>query len=40
VKVSRLQLPDAQGVLHSRVFPGIRLPVAPLLIDDAAKQQR
>ena len=26
----RPQLPDAQGVLHSRVFPGLRLPVAPL----------
>jgi len=27
----RPQLPDAQGELHSRVFPGLRLPVAPLL---------
>ena len=27
----RPQLPDEQGVLHSRVFPGLRLPVAPLL---------
>ena len=26
----RPQLPDAQGELHSRVFPGLRLPVAPL----------
>ena len=33
----RPQLPDAQGVLHSRVFPGLRLPVAPLLAGDAAK---
>ena len=31
------QLPDAQGVLHSRVFPGLRLPVAPLLAGDTAK---
>ena len=27
----RPQLPDAQGELHRRVFPGLRLPVAPLL---------
>jgi Uma2 family endonuclease len=27
----RPQLPDAQGVLHSRVFPGLRLPVSPLV---------
>ena len=33
----RLQLPDAQGVLHSRVFPGLQLPVAPLLAGDTAK---
>ena len=33
----RPQLPDAQGVLHSRVFPGLRLPVAPLLAGDTAK---
>jgi hypothetical protein len=33
----RLQLPDAQGVLRSRVFPGLRLPVAPLLAGDTAK---
>ena len=33
----RPQLPDAQGVLHSRVFPGLRLPVAPLLTGDTAK---
>jgi Uma2 family endonuclease len=33
----RSQLPDAQGVLHSRVFPGLRLPVAPLLAGDTAK---
>ncbi len=29
--------PDAQGVLHSRVFPGLQLSVAPLLAGDAAK---
>jgi hypothetical protein len=33
----RPQLPDAQGVLHSRVFPGLQLPVAPLLAGDTAK---
>ena len=33
----RPQLPDAQGVLHSRVFPGLRMPVAPLLASDTAK---
>ena len=33
----RPQLPDAQGVLHSRVFPGLRLPVAPPLVSDTAK---
>ena len=33
----RPQLPDAQGVLHSRVFPGLRLPVAALLAGDTAK---
>ena len=33
----RPQLPDAQGVLHSRVFPGLCLPVAPLLAGDTAK---
>ena len=33
----RPQLPDAQGVLHSRVFPGLRLPVSPLLAGDTAK---
>jgi hypothetical protein len=31
------QLPDAQGVLHSRIFPGLQLPVAPLLAGDIAK---
>jgi Uma2 family endonuclease len=31
------QLPDAQGVLHSYVFPGLHLPVAPLLAGDIAK---
>ena len=25
------------GLLHSRVFPGLRLPVAPLLAGDTAK---
>jgi len=33
----RPQLPDAQGELHSRVFPGLQLPVAPLLAGDTAK---
>ena len=33
----RPQLPDAQGELHSRVFPGLRLPVTPLLAGDPAK---
>jgi hypothetical protein len=33
----RPQLPDAQGVLHGRVFPGLRLPIAPLLAGDTAK---
>ena len=33
----RPQLPDAQGLFHSRVFPGLRLPVAPLLAGDTAK---
>ena len=33
----RPQLPDAQGLLHSRVFPDLRLPVAPLLAGDTAK---
>jgi len=32
----RPQLPDAEGELHSRVFPGLRLPVAPLLAGDTA----
>ena len=31
------QLPDAQGVLHSRIFPDLQLPVAPLLAGDTAK---
>ena len=31
------QQPDAQGLLHSRVFPGLRLPVASLLACDTAK---
>ena len=30
-------MPDAQGELHSRIFPGLRLPVAPLLAADTAK---
>ena len=33
----RPQLPDAQGVLHSRVFPGLQLPAVPLLAGDTAK---
>ena len=33
----RPQLPDAQGVVHSLVFPGLQLPVAPLLAGDTAK---
>ena len=33
----RPQLPDAQGELHSRVFPDPRLPAAPLLAGDTAK---
>jgi Uma2 family endonuclease len=33
----RPQQPDAQGVLHSRGFPGLRLPVAPLLACDTAR---
>ena len=32
----RPQLPDATGVLHSRAFPGLRLPVAPALAGDTA----
>ena len=31
------QLPDAQSLLHSRVFPGLRLPVEPLLACDTAR---
>ncbi len=31
------QQPDAQGLLHSRVFPGLRLPVADLLACDSAR---
>ncbi len=30
-------MPDPQGVLHSRVFPGLRLHVAPLWAGDTAK---
>jgi Uma2 family endonuclease len=33
----RPQLPDADGLLHSRLFPGLRLPVASLLAGDTAK---
>jgi Uma2 family endonuclease len=33
----RPQLPAADGLLHSRVFPGLRLPVAPLLAGETAK---
>jgi Uma2 family endonuclease len=31
------QAPDAQGGLHSRVFPGLRLPVEPLLAFQTAR---
>jgi Uma2 family endonuclease len=31
------QQPDAQGLLHSRVYPGLRLPVASLLACDTAR---
>ncbi len=34
-----VQQPDAQGFLHSRVFSGLRLPVADLLACDSAKVQ-
>ena len=30
-------LSDADGLLHGRVFPDLRLPVAPLLEGDTAK---
>ena len=33
----RPQVPDAAGMLESRVFPGLRLPVAALLAGDTAK---
>lgn len=33
----KLQAPDAQGFLQSRVFPGLRLPVAAFLAGDTAK---
>jgi Uma2 family endonuclease len=33
----RPQSPDAQGLLHSRGFPGLCLPLAPLLACDTAK---
>ena len=33
----RPQLPDAHGLLHSRAFPGLRLPVGALLAGDTAK---
>jgi Uma2 family endonuclease len=33
----RPQLPDARGLLHSRTFPGLRLPVGALLAGDTAK---
>lgn len=33
----RPQLPDAQGLLQSRGFPGLCLPIAPLLAGDTAK---
>ncbi len=30
-------MPNADGLLQSRVFPGLRLPVAPLLAGATAK---
>ena len=33
----RAQLPDAQGFLHSRTFPGLRLPVDALRTGEAAQ---
>lgn len=33
----RAQVPDAQGVLHSRVFPGLRLPIEAMVAGDAAR---
>jgi Uma2 family endonuclease len=33
----RPHLPDEQGVLHSRVFPGLQLPIPPLLAGDTAQ---
>jgi Uma2 family endonuclease len=33
----RPQLPDAHGLLHSRIFPGLRLPVDALLAGDTAQ---
>jgi Uma2 family endonuclease len=33
----RLQVPDEQGELRSRIFPGLRLPIASLLAYDTAK---
>jgi Uma2 family endonuclease len=33
----RPQLPDTQGLLHSRSFPGLCLSLAPLLACDTAK---
>jgi len=33
----RSQAPDPEGLLHSRVFPGLRPPVASLLAGDVAK---
>ena len=33
----RSQAPDAQGLLHSHGFPGLRLPVEALLAGDAAQ---
>jgi hypothetical protein len=32
-----IPLPHTDGLLYSRVFPGLRLPVAPLLAGDTAK---
>ena len=33
----RPQTPDAAGILHSRVFPGLRLPVAAMLAGEIAQ---
>lgn len=33
----RVQSPESEGVLHSKVFPGLRLPVAAALTGDLAR---